>query len=62
MKYYIGTYQDGTAVDLGVDKERGCWDWTCVLTIVENKRKKYDAPHLKSSGRKDGLGKGIDGG
>ena len=33
-----------------------------VLTIVENKRKKYDAPHLMSSGRKDKLGKGIDGG
>ena len=23
-KYYIGTYQDGAAVDLDVDKERGC--------------------------------------
>ena len=33
-----------------------------VLTIVENKRKKYDAPHLMSSRRKDGLGKGIGGG
>ena len=34
------TYQDGTAVGLIVDKERGVFVWTCVLTIGNNIRKK----------------------
>ena len=45
-KYYKGTYQDGAAVDLNVDKERGCIRRMHVLTNRDKNRKKYVASHL----------------
>ena len=39
------TYQDGAAVDLNVDKERGCLKWTHLLTIGNNNIRKSMVPH-----------------
>ena len=65
-KYYKGTYQDDTAVDLHVDKEGGVGRWMHVLTIVDN-IKEYMKPPPKWTvgeewvwGVKGGTSRGVD--